>query len=744
MNMKCSCGWTQAVFRGLADRLPLLAVGLGLLAGSVPAATVTWTGAANSNWFDTNNWSGLALPVAGDSVLITNAGNNVLLTGSPPYLLSFAISNKTLIFSNWDACLSATNFTIGSGGTITVANAFTTSQMSNRVDIVCSNLTLEAGGMINVAGKGFAGGDAASTNGYGPGGGRGKTPESNGSGGGGGHGGRGGYSWLGYGVAGGVTNDGAVDPQLPGSGGGRGYNFATVAGGNGGGVVRIQAAGQVLVNGTITANGTNGVGAGWNGGGGAGGSIVIQCEMFGGGAAGLLTAAGGNMAGDGTPGGGGGGRIAVQCAGGTFGAVGTQFNVDRGATFSWYQKNWDPRASQKGTIYFSELALLKALVTDAGDVLQGINGFLELGSAANWATNSLAVSNCHVYLPTGFQFSVAGSLTIQSGGVLALRGGELDCADLVLTNGGALHVYAMATNETGTNYGALVRVNGTARIASNCWIYPYAYNSCPDWSYPPVYTNDGGAPLFQLGGLIIAAGGGIDADGKGYAGGLTNGFGPGGGLGKPAGSDGSGGGGGHGGQGGASWLTYGVLGGQTNDSPAWPELPGSGGGRGLSGGMIQLGGNGGGVVWIESDGALIVDGTISANGTTGLTSNANSWNGGGGGGGSIVISCGAFSGDVSGSCTASGGNRGGDGTPGGGGGGRMAIWTGVPRNIRERYLAEGSGRAVAWLTNWPTFFGTLAVSNGSSYYTSGTNAAQPGTCFFFKYVKGTMISVPGQ
>mgnify|MGYP001565441437 CR=1 FL=1 len=70
-------------------------------------------------------------------------------------------------------------------------------------------------------------------------------------------------------------------------------------------MIRFSARGDMIVNGTLTANGQNGYS--WHGGGGSGGAIWITCRNFAG--SGLMRANGGDKHGSG--GSGGGGRIAV-------------------------------------------------------------------------------------------------------------------------------------------------------------------------------------------------------------------------------------------------------------------------------------------------------------------------------------------------------------------------------------------------------------------------------------------------
>lgn len=92
----------------------------------------------------------------------------------------------------------------------------------------------------------------------------------------------------------------ALRPYLPGSQGGN-WDGAL-----GGGALRIDVAGRVSNNGTISANGKD---VGGSAGGGSGGGIWITCHKFVNGAEGSLLARGGNNTNNG--GAGGGGRILV-------------------------------------------------------------------------------------------------------------------------------------------------------------------------------------------------------------------------------------------------------------------------------------------------------------------------------------------------------------------------------------------------------------------------------------------------
>jgi hypothetical protein len=218
---------------------------------------------------------------------------------------------------------------------------------------------------------------------------------------------------------------------------------------------------------------------------------------------------------------------------------------------------------------------------------------------------------------------------------------------LTLDNGGSLTTRAAPSHWPGTNISALIEVGGTLNLSQGSWIYPV--------SHP---TNGGGA-LFRVGRLNIASNAGFNAQGRGYlasqrtsANGLSSwGYGPGRGY--------IYGGAGHGGMG----KQHGGQGSLTYGSSNAPVEAGSGGGaEGYSG----PGGNGGGLIRIESANSISVAGSINANGNTGSSHS------GSGSGGSIYLRCTGLTGPAWGKVTANGGGS--AGCSGGGGGGRIAIY----------------------------------------------------------------------
>ena len=271
----------------------LLAVG-----SSGEAATIVWTNTTGL-WNVDGNWSGGVAPGPSDDVVITNAGASVLLTNSAT-VNSLALS-RTLTFTNWDTALYVGTVRIYSNGIVTASGPYagTNLVMSNRVYILCRDLTVDLGGSIDVNGKGWSGNP--NQFGYGPGGGGRSDAESAG----GGYGGTGGNNGAGYG--GGATYGSSNAPLDPGSAGGSSGMYQGSPGGHGGGAIRIKAANRITLDGTITANG--GPPPGGRCGAGSGGSVYLTCLTLAGAASGSLSAKGatsGNASG-----GGGGGRIAV-------------------------------------------------------------------------------------------------------------------------------------------------------------------------------------------------------------------------------------------------------------------------------------------------------------------------------------------------------------------------------------------------------------------------------------------------
>jgi parallel beta-helix repeat protein len=167
---------------------------------------------------------------------------------------------------------------------VVLADAIMIVRLPQGVIINSDNITIASGAKISADGEGFPH-DA----------GPGKGPNAGDCSGGGGYGGRGGN---GRDSAGGPTYGTMYEPTALGSGGGGG------ASGRGAGAIKLNVTNTLTLNGTISANGTQGLG---NYAGGSGGSIWLICDTFAG--QGSITANGGKGANTTYPGGGGGGRI---------------------------------------------------------------------------------------------------------------------------------------------------------------------------------------------------------------------------------------------------------------------------------------------------------------------------------------------------------------------------------------------------------------------------------------------------
>jgi len=265
--------------------------------------------------------------------------------------------------------------------------------LSSQLLIVISNATVLAGGGIVADGTGYAGNQ-------GPGAGKyGNNPYGY-VGGGAGHAGYGAASGGSPAAAGGTTYGSVITPLEFGSGGG-GYS-SLYTGGAGGGAVRLNVSGALVVNGRISANGGDGLGQG--AGGGSGGSVWLTAGTLAG--AGIISANGGM--GDAFGGGGGGGCVALQYRLNTFNGV---TSARGGGGYAW---------GGAGTIY------AKAENQTTGRVLIDNGGHVG--------------TNTPVYLASPFDLTVTG------GAVAHPTSSYLVLSNLLLTGGGALTCLKTQTN----------------------------------------------------------------------------------------------------------------------------------------------------------------------------------------------------------------------------------------------------------------------------------------------------------
>jgi hypothetical protein len=673
-----------------------------LVAEAAQGVDRTWDGgASDAKWSNPTNWDGDAsVPTDGDNVTIGSTGGGVTLTNATPLLGTFSISNNTLTFSdttNLEAVLRASNVVVKNLGTLTHAvNATTNAPWlpNARVCLLCTNLTILAGGKIDVNSKGYQAG-------CGPG--RGAA----GAGawyGGGGYGGEGGIGNATAGTAG-QPYGSLSSPVAPGSGGGRGTPNACAYGG---GWIFVNALGHVCVNGSLLAAGANSPGGGDGTGAGSGGGIYVTCRTFGG-TNGIIRADGG--LGTTISGAGGGGRIAIHYdtteqavlaqppngmifsanagTGPYFGRSGTMWfsdssffpteTLEGGRAYVSGMTSWSPTnlSISKGLAGFLNAMTL----TVTGNVVLTDFGGLEMTNSTVSIGGSMLINNANTREPLSYiyggsnaSFTVNSNLVINRATVL-LYGASNSAAflhvgaDLIMTNSADLYVYAAMTNEATTNYGARVLVDGNLCLSNSSWIYPVSHST------------DGGSPKFIVQNLTISGtNSGFNASYAGFQGG----------TGPGTGSIGSGawyGGGGYGGKGGLGNGTPGTGGASYGSSNA-PILPGSGGGK-------SNGKYGGGVIWIEATRQITLDGTLATYG--GNVSDGTGAAAGAGGG--IYINCQTLAGTNA--ILQANGGSGGSYLAGCGGGGRVAIWR-VPRF------------EIATTSTW-----SVAVNTGSGTYTGG-------------------------
>jgi|GEM_PF-1466217 len=611
---------------------------------------ITNSTTAAGGWFDATKWSLARAPAAGDDVRVLH---NMLLTNSTAWIRSCLVSNAMITFSNWNTKLKVGYDVVlaqTSGRTnLTCAGPYGASQMSNRVWVACSNMTVQATGLIDVSRRGY-------TNACGPG-----------KGYGGSHFGYGGGYWTGSKYSSGDLYDSIPAPSAPGSGGLSPYG---PTGGHGGGVVRIEATGNVTVYGAIKANGQ----AGWERGdihasAGSGGAVHIQCRRLLGNSSGSLQASGGASGWAGWGGGGGGIAVAYNVAEQAGSNPGVKFETKGSVGGTYADRQW----ADFGTLYLSDGTFLSTVMANAqfSYVRFHAPGF------TNWSPASLLIANYTVIdFATGFSLNVAGNLRIDQYGQLGMR--ELSTlrvgGDIQIPLRGKLFIRSGSTNGLTRGYGTLVEVTQDIEIGEESYLN--LYSDCIG----------GGGPLIRARDVVVSAGGYLDASARG--------FGPykGPGNGQPF------GGSGHGGAGGNS--CWGQLGGGTYGRTNAPTAAGSG-----SAGAP--GSEGGGLIRIEAGRNITLNGTIRANG-----SGPHDIHYGGGSGGGIWIKCRAFSGSSSGAILANGGP--GSYAGGGGGGGRIAVWYGkpVPSSLMSAVVSNLSRPYVTYtnfcaLTN---FYGTNQAS----------------------------------
>ena len=373
--------------------------------------------------YDTNMFSG-ALSAYGAAGFATGGAGTIYLKANnrPDGLV--LVDNGTRVGTNTSIGSSpGTNFDLTLTGGASVADVTALSQIGNLIIgsnawIVITNsatlniagdATIEQGGRIIADGLGYPGGQ-------GQGSGRNSYPSNLGSGGGG-YGGMGAPTGDQTGkYYGGRAYGSLTNPTDLGSGGGAYPSL--VAGGAGGGAIRLNVAGALQLNGTISANGIDGATDG--SGGGSGGSVWVSARELSG--AGTLSANGGM--GKGTGGGGGGGRIAVYCFTNQFagsirafggggertGGAGTIYLRHLNQTLA--DEVWVDNGGQEGAESPLDRMMANPDLTVRGAAIAAVSSSsLALHNLLIGSNSWIAVSNLF-----GIAIQVGGTANIQKGG----------------------------------------------------------------------------------------------------------------------------------------------------------------------------------------------------------------------------------------------------------------------------------------------------------------------------------------
>jgi hypothetical protein len=623
---------------------------------------VTWDGDAGDDlWNSATNWSNNTVPTSTDEVVIdtavtvtTNADisfNSLTIGGTAAATLQLSnditsgaditiADSGTLEQKNTNTQTITGTLLVQNGGTLTHSDNSTT--QAYEVDFSAATITVDTGGSINVDYLGFDGGYDSASDGYG-------TGKGFASGGGGAHCGDGGNNSA---NAGGTGYGDVSNPATIGSGGGAaGYNG--IDGGDGGGLIILNASGDVTINGTITADGQSYHN---DSGGGAGGGVKITAGGALAGTPDSFTVTGATNGGWGAGGGGGcvylgyvstnsvaytdismNGGTSTHATEGGAGVVMIK-DTDSGTNGDLYSVNMGTASvgSSQGvtsltvdTITLDSNATYrvptgKTLILPGGsnDPLSGgdNSGTLKIDDGATFTPNAtFEISNATFEIHQSATLNNASTITVKNNGTLDQRdystSNALSTTTLTINSGGTL---THGDNSTAQSH--IVNINATT--------------------------------------ITLDAGSVITADGKGYDSSNDN-FAPAGDGKAPDGTDGGGseggGGGAHCGNGGANNA---ATGGTAYGNISNPITIGAGGGSaGYNG---YWGGSGGGAIILTATGTLTTNGTITADGAIGHN------DGGGGAGGMMKLTADIIAGDpdgitLTGASTTSHGGGGGGG-----------------------------------------------------------------------------------
>ena len=322
------------------------------------------------------------------------------------YFPSSVLSNYTL----------SSNLTLGSDlsqvwGNITIPSGITLTLDSDEVlgtgyVLNATNIDIQSGGALTAGGKGYSPGITWSSGS--PSGGGNNVNRSGGSG----YGGNGGKTAISYNGPGGGKYGSASSPVSLGTGSFRAKS------GQGGGAIKLNISGNLIVNGTLSANG--GASSGELGGA-SGGSIWVASGAVTG--SGSIAATGSNTTTGG--GAGGGGRISFNGVT-SYGFTGS-LNVSGGSGQS------TGHSGHAGTIYFPDLIKNPSynFILPSSTVL---------GNDISYTFGSLTI-------PSGVTLTLDSDLSA-SGGIGT--GGIINATNLTIASGGALTADLMGQNDNDT------------------------------------------------------------------------------------------------------------------------------------------------------------------------------------------------------------------------------------------------------------------------------------------------------
>ena len=647
------------------------------------------------------------------------------------------------------------------------------------------NVTIDAGGILSSNGFGYAYGHNQIVHGslskhgeVNPG-----APDPiSGIGGGAGHGGTGGKSQVTSRRAGFAYGD-LFEPDKMGSSGGAG-NSATSAG-SGGGLMKMNVTGTLFIDGVLSANGVKGTSKG--SGGGSGGSVWITTSIIKGYGEIMANGGDGSDNVDEPGSGGAGGRVAVyfsvnqtrsyfryQAYGGKTGHPTTAENGGAGTIFLYHLRNnhqtliidndgkhprdkyniisdyrhlgydscrsWIlPESGRRdfanGSFKFNinelqiygaaHLAVLPEPIGTPVDIyflymIGDRTGTMHVGAA-----QVMDLERPEIDLPFNVRVYTKGYIglapfTIVHGVTIWLHGEMDHVENITLHHGGhlALKTGAFTTGANPDNYHfnwTRIQDNATISILTDPVADPQSFvtvenrilmegGGCFYGTYMKITASD----------LIIDNGAVMHSDALGYRpeDPKTTSINKGLGTTDIAGSSGAG----HGGTSGKGAGT--TFTGQPYGHLFQPHELGSAGGGGK-----DVGGQGGGLVYLEISNLLQIDGEIRCNGGDG-----KAITGGGGSGGTILIATNKFRG--MGNVTANGGGHFQTGSGGGGAGGRIAIyfksnvtyWGGYQcHGGYSTGLAEPGGPGLVFLYHQERNHSTLYINNDNLQTTDEVN-----------------------